>query len=188
ETLIPTGEGKAYGLELSWQKSWQRTQLNMAYTWSKSTRTFPGINNDETFLYRYDRRHVYHISLLYKFGENIEFSAQWNFGSGNPVTLANGQNYFYIDENGQRTLTLIFDAINNDKLPDYHRLDLGLNIYNTHKWGESRLSIGLYNAYNRQNPFYRDIQIEDVNNPNSLKYEQITILPILPSFSYNLSF
>ena len=188
ESLIPTGEGKAYGLELSWQKSWNRTQLSTAYTWSKSTRTFPGVNNGETFLYRYDRRHVFHISLAHKLGSNVEVSAQWNYGSGNPVTVANGQNYFYIDENGQRTLTLIFDAINNDRLPDYHRLDLGLNIYNTHKWGESKLTFGLYNAYNRKNPFYRDVNIEDVNNPNSLKYQQITILPILPTFSYSLSF
>ena len=188
ETLIPTGDGEAYGLELSWQKAWSRTQINMAYTWSKSTRSFPGINNGETFLYRYDRRHVFHVGLLHKLGESVELSAQWNYGTGNPVTLANGQNYFYVDENGQRTLTLIFDAINNDRLPDYHRLDLGLNIYNTHKWGESRLTFGLYNAYNRKNPFYRDVKIEDVNNPNSLKYEQITILPILPTFSYNLSF
>lgn len=188
ESLIPIGEGKAYGLELSNDNSFGNTVIRSSYTLSWSNRTFPGVNNGETFRYRYDRRHVFDLGIIHKLGENIEISANWQYASGSPVTIADGQSYYYVDANGQQTLVLIFNEINNDELPAYHRLDFGLNVYNKYKWGRSKLTLGLYNAYNRKNPFYRDISPQDVNNPSILKYEQLTILPILPTFSYNVSF
>lgn len=188
EDLVPIGKGRSYGTEISYSKSTQSTDIKLAYTLSWSYRTFPGVNNDLEFRYRHDRRHVINASIVHRIGENLELSANWDFGSGSPITVANGQNYFYVDDDGQKTLVLIFDEINNAELPAYHRLDFGLNIYNRYKWGTSRLSLGLYNVYNRMNPFYRDIIIENVDNANQVKYQEVTLLPVLPSFSYNVSF
>ena len=188
ENLVPIGDGESYGLELSLDKSLGKTSFNAAYTLSWSNRTFPGINNGEKFRYRHDRRHVTNLGIIHKLNDNFEVSANWEYGSGSPVTIDNGQNYFYIDENGQQTLVLIFEEINNDELPAYHRMDFGVNIYNKYKWGRSKLTIGVYNLYNRRNPFYRDVIVTDEVNPNTIKYQELTILPILPTFSYNVSF
>ena len=188
ENLVPIGSGKSYGTELSWNKSTSKTDVQVSYTLSWATRTFDQINNGFEFNYRYDRRHVINIGLIHKLNENIEFSINWEFGSGNPTTIDNGLSYYYTDEEGNQTLVLVFDKIHNDKLPDYHRLDLGVNFYNKYKWGRTKLTLGLYNAYNRQNPFYRDVLVENINNSNQIKYQELTILPILPTFSYNLSF
>jgi hypothetical protein len=188
ESLVPIGSGKAYGAEFSFDKSSNKTDIQLAYTISWSKRTFDQINNGNEFRYRYDRRHVINMGIIHKLSENVELSANWEFGSGNPTTIDNGQSYFYQDENGQRTLVLVFDEIHNDQLPDYHRLDLGVNFYNKYKWGRTKLTLGLYNAYNRQNPFYRDVIVENINNSSQIKYQELTILPILPTFSYNVSF
>ncbi|MBT8191709.1 MAG: TonB-dependent receptor, partial [Bacteroidia bacterium] len=94
ESLIPIGDGTAYGFEFSHDQRIGNTAIKTSYTLSWSDRTFPGINNGETFRYRYDRRHVFDIGILHKLGENIEFSANWQYASGSPITVADGQNYF----------------------------------------------------------------------------------------------
>ena len=188
ENLVPIGTGRAYGAEFGFNRKTEKTNLQLSYTLSYAFRTFDEINNGDEFRYRYDRRHVINFGIIHKLNENIELAANWEFGSGNPTTIDNGQSYFYKDEDGNQTLVLVFDEIHNDELPAYHRLDLGVNFYNKYKWGRTKLTLGLYNTYNRQNPFYRDVIVENVNNANQVKYQELTILPILPTFSYNVSF
>lgn len=188
EDLLPAGTGESYGLELSYANKTSKTDIQVSYTLSWANRQFDHINNGQKFRFRYDRRHVISLGVLHKLNESVEFSSNWEFGSGNPTTIDNGQSYFYRDEDGNETLVLIFDEIHNDVLPTYHRLDLGVNFYNKYKWGRTKLTLGLYNVYNRQNPFYRDVIVEKQNNVSNIKYQELTILPILPTFSYNVSF
>ncbi len=82
ESLIPIGTGNAYGSELSLNKSSGNTSIDLSYTLSWSNRTFEGINNDEQFRYRYDRRHVIHFGINHRLGDHIDLSANWEFGSG----------------------------------------------------------------------------------------------------------
>jgi len=70
-------------------------------------------------------------------------------------------------------------------MPAYHRLDIGINIHKTKKWGVRTWSIGIYNVYNRKNPFYIHYSYDD-NNKKRLT--QISLFPIIPSFSYNIKF
>ena len=189
ESLLPVGEGYAYGAEFSLEKNKGRTHYYFSYTLSWSQRNFDGLNNGETFRYRYDRRHVVNISLVHRINPDLDFTINWHYGSGTPVTVPSGNRYFdYNSENAESELVLVYDGINNAVLPAYHRLDVGFNFRNTYDWGSSVFSIGLYNAYNRQNTFYRDILV-DLENPNqNLRFEDVTLLPILPSISYSLQF
>jgi hypothetical protein len=52
-------------------------------------------------------------------------------------------------------------------------------------WGFQELSFGIYNLLNRKNPQFVDLVI-DPFNPSKLKYEQVSLLPILPSLSYRI--
>ena len=80
----------------------------------------------------------------------------------------------------------IYTAPNNVNLPDYHRLDLGINFIKTTRRGNERTwNIGLYNAYCRKNVVFVAI---DHKEDNSLYGTGRAIFPIIPSFSYSLKF
>jgi len=186
ENLIPIGQGESYGAEFSIKKETAKTNFNFGYTLSWSNRQYDDINQGQKFAFRYDRRHVINIGLSRKLADNVDFSIDWEYGSGTPITLP-GRAFIDVGQGGEQIIVLIYGEINNSKLPAYHRLDVGVDIHTDHKWGTSTLTLGLYNAYNRQNPFYRDINF----NPNSntqLTYQDLVILPILPSFRYAISF
>lgn len=185
ENRIPVGQGESYGSEFSLRCDiLKKTRLNLGYTLSWSFRQYDAIQA-EKFRFRYDRRHVINASLTHKFNENIEFSSNFEYGSGTPITIPSRVSYNYTDEDRNLTRVRVLDQINNAELPAYHRLDIGFNFYNKYKWGRSKLTLGVYNVYNKVNPLYID---EIVNTDFSIRYEQFYLFKILPTFSYNLTF
>ena len=174
EELIPIGTGNSYGAELSVDKSKGRTNINFGYTLSWSNRQFDDLNNGRSFRFRYDRRHVVNVGVIHKIGPSIEVTANWEFGSGTPITVPTGQLIELQNVvTGNPLVILIYDELSNAVLPDYHRLDIGFNMTTEYPWGKSVFTLGLYNAYNRQNPFFRDVNIDF--DSKRLTYEDITI-------------
>jgi hypothetical protein len=79
-----------------------------------------------------------------------------------------------------------FEKRNSYRVPAYHRLDIGVNFRKEKKWGERTWSLGLYNAYNRKNPFFLDfdkIMNEDGTTESVLKL--YSLFPLIPSISYS---
>ena len=72
-------------------------------------------------------------------------------------------------------------GVNNYEMPPYVRLDLGcsLNLKTKHP---QELTFGLYNVLNRHNPF--TVFYDD----RSREWRQVSLIPIMPSFSYRFSF
>lgn len=182
---VPSGTGESYGVELSLKTEiLKKTRLELGYTLSWSFRQFDEIQ-EEKFRFRYDRRHVLNASLTHKFNENIEFSSNFEYGSGIPITIPSTVNYNFLDNDRNLTRIRVLDAVNNASFPAYHRLDIGFNFYNKYRWGRTKLTLGVYNVYNRLNPLYIE---EIVNTDLSIRYEQFFLFRILPTFSYNISF
>jgi hypothetical protein len=101
-----------------------------------------------------------------------------------PYTSPVGINEVKVD--GQTIYLPIYGGINNITLPALHRLDFAINLYNKYAWGQQKISLGAYNAYNRQNPFYIDV----VRNPETQNFESeaVSILPIIPFVSVSVAF
>ena len=189
ESLMPVGKGNSYGMEFSIIKNQAKTSYNLSYTLSWSNRKFDEINNGESFRSRFDRRHVVNFSFIRKLNPDIDIAVNWQFGSGAPITIPSGNRYFeYNEEAGEPILVLVYEGINNELLPAYHRLDFGFNFRHQYDWGSSVFTLGLYNAYNRQNPFYRDIVVDLTDPADPVKFEDVTILPVLPTISYSIQF
>ena len=74
---------------------------------------------------------------------------------------------------------------NNYRMAAYHRLDLSVNFTKQKKWGERTWSFGVYNVYNRQNPFYLEFTNDNNGNPQLSQY---SLFPIIPSFNYSFKF
>ena len=68
-----------------------------------------------------------------------------------------------------------------------HRLDVGFSYVWKTKNLQHRFNAGIYNTYFKKNPLFVRLD-RDVNNFNRGVYKQVTLIPILPSISYNIQF
>jgi hypothetical protein len=77
------------------------------------------------------------------------------------------------------------DSRNSIRAADYHRLDLSFQKTKERKWGEATWVLGVYNAYNRKNPFYYYIGRDSRGN-RALR--RVSLFPFIPSASYTFTF
>lgn len=178
-------KGKAYGIDFSARYSYDKIYLWVAYSLGYIERTDEA---EGTYNPHYDRRHNINALATYTAGNSREweFSARWNFGSGFPFTKTKGiyeflpfydVNFDYINSNGE--LGVYYSAINEGRLPYYHRFDISAK----RKFSLGRRSVleinaSITNVYNRQNMFYF----------NRLTFERVDQLPIMPSLGMTLTF
>jgi hypothetical protein len=182
EKQVPIGEGTAYGFEAYFDKPIGRNIFSINYTYSISEREYPDINSRVKYDFTYNRRHSFKFSYVSRLSNYSEFLINWGYMSGNAYTRPLNVT---IDPNGKPVV--LFDWKNNARFPDYHRLDLGFTFYNTYKWGRTKLFIGLFNAYNRKNPFYTELTRNTKEN-GKFVFSQYSLLPILPTVSYSTAF
>ncbi len=181
--IIETGD--AYGCDFVIK--YDRNDLNLyaVYSIGRVTR-WDGIRE---YAPVFDRRHNVNFVASYQFGKSRlwEASARWNMGSGFPFTQTLGfyEQFTFADGtdtdiiNGNGEVGILYDELNNGRLPYYHRLDLTVK----RKFVLSLNSIleinaGVTNAYNRENIFYFD----------RVNYDRVDQLPIMPSAGVSLSF
>jgi hypothetical protein len=181
EDKVESGWGQTYGSELFVQKKYGKLSGWFGYTLSWSNRKFSNINQGELYPFKYDRRHDMSIVLTYDVSDNISFSANWVFGSGQALSLPE---YQYIVNSGSGSTIAVGQAENKNsyRMPNYHRLDFGMTFKKEKKWGERTWNFGFYNAYNRLNPFF--VYVDNYQS----KINQISLFPIIPSISYNFKF
>jgi len=191
---ITQGDGKSYGLELFLQKKTGRLSGWVGYTLSWSTRQFDELNGGKEFDFKYDRRHDFSIVASYDLRDNISVASSWVYGTGNAVSLAESQ---YIGTFGNNSGGTIigesFTDRNNYRLRSYHRLDIGINFKKKRAKYERTWSVGAYNTYARQNPFYvyRDTDRtigEDGSVTENVVLKQTSLFPIIPYVTYSINF
>ncbi len=186
ESKVATGKGKSYGIEINLEKKLGRFRGWMNYTWSKSLRQFETINFGEAYDFKFDRPHSFKVTGLYQINPRISFSANWSYQSGLPTTLPTSEYTFYSSNIFAPTTVLSIGEKNKFRLPNYHRLDIEFAI-TLDKQNKQLLKVGLYNAYNRKNPLYYRLK-DKVDQPGEKEFVQVTLLPILPSINYSVTF
>lgn len=204
EEKLAAGKGWAYGAELIARKETGPITGWIGYGLMWSDRQSPEINNGKRYPTKYDNRHKLNLVANWKVSEKVELTGSWTFMTGNRVTLAFESyedlvnwNYNSTHQNLPPGLAPIppllpgggldyFTERNNVRLPAYHRLDLGINIYRPKKNGHLGIwNISIYNVYCHMNPI-------TVNKRYWMNYdhyfETLSILPIIPSVSYTYKF
>lgn len=193
EELVEVGKGNAYGLELLLEKKSGVVTGWVGYTLSWTNREFENLNFGEPFPYRYDRRHDIGLALSYHINDNIDMGFVWVYGTGNAVTLGTtsfntlntNPSVYGNNENFFSPPADYFKERNDYRMPAYHRLDVGINLHKETRFGERTWSFGLYNMYNRQNPFFLFFGTNEQNQPGLF---QVSLFPMLPSFTYSFKF
>lgn len=189
EDNVEVGRGWSYGGEVLLEKKTGKTTGWVGYTLSWTERQFDNLNFGEKFPFRYDRRHDVGLAVTHKFNDRVDVGMVYVYGTGNAVTLGleryNPLGGVGSQWNPDQYITHI-KSRNNYRMPAYHRLDLAVNLHKEIKWGERTWSFGVYNAYNRRNPFML-LQREDPFT-GATKLKQLSLIPVLPYATYSIKF
>ena len=186
-TKITQGTGEAKGVEVSVEKQQGRLKGNVNYTLSIADRKYTDINDMKSFPFKYDRLHDLSISVNYQISEKFDISLLWVYGTGYPATLPVEK---YLPALGIYNLSSAYGgeidyypSRNNCRLPEYHRLDVGIHYKKQGRKGEHNISFDIFNAYNRKNPVYMYFS---GYRTKTLQYT--SLLPLIPTITYSLKF
>ena len=173
----------------------------IGYTLAKSDRKFDeAINNGNRFPFKYDRRHCVDIVMNYQFSEKVDLSANWKYYSGAKATVAFQNTVIispwspYPDNN----IVGYVESKNSFRLPSSHLLNLSANFHKKTKHGIRTWNVGIYNVYNNMNPMFifADQYFDYPSSADSKEptiflkkeFKKITLLPIIPYFTYTYRF
>ena len=191
------GSARAYGLELMLKKRIGRLTGWLSYTLSRVEKKFDEINDNSFYPARQDRTHDFSIVGMFDITENINIAATWVYYTGSAVTFPSGK--YMIDG----MVVNYYTERNGYRMPDYHRLDFGINWkakqYITKldirtgkkvkikKRLQSSWNFSLYNAYGRQNAYSISFQVSE-DDPNKTEAVQLSLFRWIPSITYNFKF
>ena len=172
--LHNNGRNRIYGIEALLQKTAGNLQGSLAYTYAHSKSKFSTINQGNPFDADFDYRHSINALLFYNFGRGYQLSGSWSYKTGRPFSMPTS----YSDTGDQFGGFYIVSDINNLRMPAFHRLDINIERKWQTKRGNKRwFGFGIYNVYNRVNPFF----VQPSETPN--KMEVIGMFPIIPFFN-----
>ncbi|MEZ5058108.1 MAG: TonB-dependent receptor plug domain-containing protein [Saprospiraceae bacterium] len=195
---VTQGKGDSYGLEVFFQKKKGRATGWIGYTLSWNNRQFDDINGGKKYPFRYDRRHDISLVLSYELTKKISINGAWIYGTGNAVTLPVYR--YNVREPGdynwwnQDIEVESQGSKNAFRMSNYHRLDLSVEFLKKKPKWERKWVISIYNTYNHNNPYFIYPSTSNTYDQNGnlveskRSFKEVSILPIIPSVSYQFKF
>ncbi len=188
ETEVFQGVGKSYGVEFLAKKNKGNLNGWLAYSYSRSLIKLDSefseerVNDGDYFPSNYDKPHDFSLVANYKMTKRFSFSLNFAYQTGRPVTYPVGT-YTYLGNE-----YALYSNRNEFRIPDYYRLDLGLNIEGNHKikkLAHSFWNISIYNVLGRNNPY----SVFFVTENGQIKAYKSSIFSIpIPTITYNIKF
>lgn len=183
------GFNRSYGLELMMAKKKGELTGWINYTYSRSLNQvnegpsiLQQVNFGDFYPANYDRPHTINSSIVINQGVHHDFSFNFTYSTGRPFTTPQGSILF------QDQIFPFYDVRNNNRLPDYHRLDFAWNIYNPsmqNRKFKGNWTFTIYNLYGRKNAY--SIFLRTVGT--RVEANRLTIFGApMPSLSYNFTF
>jgi outer membrane receptor for ferrienterochelin and colicin len=188
--IITQGKGEAYGFDFSSSYDYSWLKLTVDYTLMKATNQFAELNQGRPFAAPTDMRHTLSTTAEVKLSDTWTFSAMWQYHTGRPITVAT-EVYPNINFNASTysRFNLIESERNNYRTKEFHRLDIAFsNKYKAFKKYDGLFSVGIYNVYNRANPYLYYIDTQNINGTPTPVLKSMSIFPILPSVSWSVRF
>jgi len=195
EEELRFGVGTTYGLETILKKEHGTLTGWVSYTFSRAIYHVDEINGGDPYPAYADRPNDFSLYLSWELRPRLILSGNFIYMTGGPISTPTG---FYYFEDHQ---VPIYAKRNNDRLPDYHRLDVALN-WRLNKPGERyqhELIFSVYNLYNRINPVAMNfnktldengnlvVPVNFYTNPK-LYASRYYLYGIVPSVSYHFNF
>ncbi len=184
---IDVGKGVSKGIEFLYEKAGDKLSYRIAYTWSKTDRVFPNVNAGVSFPAKFHRPHILNATSDYIITKDkrreIAVNALFTYQSGHWETVASGYYQGSLIKEQDKVPLKYYTTVNNFEMPAYIRMDIGCRIkYNQDKRCPQTLNVGIYNLFNRHNPFSLTYDTTEHT------WKQVSIFPIMPSLSWMLEF
>ncbi|GAB3016513.1 TonB-dependent receptor [Spirosoma pulveris] len=189
ETQIVQGSGKAYGFEGLLRKNKGRWTGFMSYTYARTFLTMDSpyaserVNNGMAYAANYDKPHTLNVLATHRPTTWFSMSLNFTYSTGRPTTqpsaiarVAGILVPIYLDRNQQR-------------VPDYHRLDFSMTFEQNplkKKKNQSSWVFSIYNVYAHKNAYSIFYKL----SPASLSdaYKLSIFGSAFPSLTYNFKF
>lgn len=156
ETQLLNGKGLAYGAELMLTKKKGEVTGSIGYTFARSFSKVDGqypeqrINKGDWYPTNYDKPHTLNLMFNAQPDKHNSFSFNFVYSTGRPLTAPVGT--YTLDDQK----ILVYTSRNNDRIPDYYRLDFSWIISNpsmkTKRW-EGSWAFTVYNLLGRSNAY-----------------------------------
>ncbi len=186
------GTGRAYGLELLARKAggddpWRGWA---SYTLARATRTFPALNDGQTFPFRFDQRHNLNLVATYEASTRWLFGGVFTYATGQALTLPARR--YVLEGNVQYQ----YGTRNAFRMPAQHRLDLSATWRRPpHRaFGRSwrtQWQFSVYNVYGRRNPWFYYLEpAGDVSaGSGKLTAKSVALFPLpVPAVTWEVAF
>jgi hypothetical protein len=187
---VTTGQGRSSGIEWLLRKPSGRLNGWIGYTLSWTQNRLLGVNDYQWFWARYDRRHDVSVVAVYQLRPRIRLAATWIYASGQALSLPISEYELspHTIGTGRPVSTVAdFGLRGSFRADPTHRLDVAVQFQKTTRWGERTWEAGLYNAYNRINPFYYETYTPARDQSQRQLYYR-GLFPLIPSVSYWFKF
>lgn len=182
EADLAFGQGRSFGLELFVKKRTGRLTGWIGYTLSKTELQVEGVNNNDWYPARQDRRHDVSIVFAYKLTDRWSLAANWVYYTGDAVTFPSGQ--YYIDGR----VVPLYTERNGYRIPDYHRLDFSATFLGKQtRRVKSSWNFSIYNVYARENAYSISFR-QSESNPEYNEAVRLALFSIVPSVTWNFKF
>ncbi len=195
EGELRQGEGYAYGFEIMIRKSLGRLSGQIGYGYSRSFLKINDLNGNRWYPSHQDK--PVDFSFLVDFKVRPRWTLNLNAVYTSGMTLSTPTSFYYY----RGSQVPVYSEQNNDRLPDYKRLDIGSawRLNKREKTFEHYFTLTLYNFFNTRN--YAFLNFNKIQGADgkyyvpsdklNLKEQLITyryVYSIIPSFTYSLKF
>lgn len=181
ETELLLGEGRAYGLEVSVNRQVGKVNGWVNYTYSRSERQVPGINEGEWYPSNFDKPHDFKLIGNLQINKRNSLSLNFTFGTGRPITVP--LNRYVVQD---RVVVLEYSQRNAFRIPDYHRLDVSYSLaqgFKKNRTFKTSWTFSIYNVYSRKNPY--SVFVEQDSSGNS-RIKRLAVLgTAFPALTFN---
>lgn len=201
EQITSDVKGTAYGIEASIQYTYKLLDIKARYNFTHSRRVSPDINQGTPYAFKYERPNDFNINFSLKLGKKWSFHTAWTYTNGNNISLPNSEyasayTSYAIDFYSNTTplasvnqnYIKYYTGKNDYRLPANHHWDLSFVCKKNRPKIKQEFNISIYNIYNRMNIFtvYYEYPSSGKNRQN--QYKKVTLMPIMPFFSYAIKF
>ncbi|WP_298534267.1 TonB-dependent siderophore receptor [uncultured Algibacter sp.] len=150
----------------------------ISYSYSSNNYTFDELNNGKPFPNNIDIRHILTLAGTYTYN-HFKLAAGFNYHTGKPSTQINVSDA--ITDN-----TIEFSNPNNDRLPDYFRVDCSATYdFDLSRKAQATVGASVWNLLNQKNILNSYYTISNENNIAKVDNES---LGITPNISFRVSF
>lgn len=195
EGQLRQGDGEAYGFEILLRKQSGRLTGHLGYAFTRSRLHINDLNNNLPYLSQADRPVDLSFGMEYKINRRWTVNLNAQYSSGMTLTTPTG---FYFYRGSQVPL---YTSQNNDRLPDYRRIDLG-SVWQLNRPGKiftHFLTLTVYNALFAKNYAFlafnktqtgdgKFVVPSNVMHPLPLIPTYRFVYAVIPSLTYSLKF